>query len=249
MTEPRKPVGAGNYTPGTKVPTPKPTPSAAPVLNPNSLTGLNKILGTKIGTAITPEIDYAQIQLFDDNEILALGRVLDKLGYTVKNSKENINYILTEDPIVSQIVKANQSKGFLGVRDALLRDYTPVNVKETAENLPSRTISKVDPVVFGEVINNVFQKVAMKKGTPEEIDALVKEFLPQMETGTLTENKKVKNPKTGKLESVTTITPGMSQEKAELSIEQKIKELYPDEVDRASRIDFNSWLSKNTLGA
>jgi len=165
------------------------------------------------------------------------------------NSLKTIKNILAEDPIISTIVKANQGRGFFAVRDALLRDFTPVNVKETAENLPARTISKVDPVVFGEVINSVFQRVAMKKGTPEQVNALVQEFLPKLETGTLTETKKVKNPKTGKLESVTTVTPGMSQDKAEISIEQRIKELYPDEVDRAARINWNSWLTKNTAGA
>lgn len=242
-------VGTGKYTPKAVVPTPKPSATAVPALNPNNISGLDKVLESKFGVKIQPEVNYNLMQSFNDTEINELGKVLDKLGKNTGNSKEQIRYILAEDPIISMIVKANQNRGFFGVRDALLRDYTPVNVKDTAENLPSRSISKVDPVVFGEVINNVFQKVAMKKGTPEEINALVQEFLPQMETGTLTETKKVKNPKTGKLESVTTVTPGMSQSKAEISIEQRIKELYPEEVDTASRINFNSWLGKNTLGA
>lgn len=249
MANGKKTVGPGNYMPGAVVPTPKPTATAAPVLNPNSVTGLDKVLESKFGVKITPEVNYSQIQSFDDTEINMLGKVLDKLGKNVGNSKETIRKILSDDPVISTIVKANQDRGFIAVRDALLRDYTPVNVTTTAENIPSRTISKVDPVVFGEVINKVFEKVAMKRGTPEQVNALVAEFLPQMETGTLTETKKVKNPKTGKLESVTTVTPGMSQEKAQVSIEQRIKDLYPDEVDRTSRINFNSWLSKNTLGA
>jgi hypothetical protein len=244
-----KPVGPGKYNPLTSVSTPTQTLSATPVLNPNNISGLNKILGTKIGFEIMPQVNYSQVESFDDTEINMLGKVLDKLGKNVGNSKDTIRKILAEDPVISTIVKANQGKGFFAIREALLRDYTPINVKETAQNLPARTISKVDPALFGEVINGVFQKVAMKKGTPEQINALVQEFLPKLETGTLTEVKKVKNPKTGKLESVTTVTPGMSQAKAELSIEQKIKELYPDEVDAAARINFNSWLGKNTAGA
>ena len=250
MTQPKKPVGPGNYNPLTSIPTPTQTPAPTPTLNPNNISGLNKVLSVQIpGININPEVNFSQVESFNDAELNALGKVLDKLGKNVGNSKETIKYILAEDPIISTIVKANQGKGFFAVRDALLRDFTPVNVKETAENLPARTISKVDPVVFGEVINSVFQRVAMKKGTPEQVNALVQEFLPKLETGTLTETKKVKNPKTGKLESVTTVTPGMSQDKAEISIEQKIKELYPDEVDRAARINFGSWLGKNTAGA
>jgi hypothetical protein len=244
-----KPVGPGKYNPLTSVSTPTQTLSATPVLNPNNISGLNKILGIKLGFEIMPQVNYSQVESFDDIEINQLGKVLDKLGKNVGNSKETIKRILTDDPIISTIVKANQGKGFFAIREALLRDYTPVNVKETAENLPARTISKVDPVVFGEIVNSVFQKVAMKRGTPEQVNAIVQEFLPKLETGTLTEVKKVKNPKTGKLESVTTVTPGMSQDKAEISVEQRIKELYPDEVDRAARINFGSWLGKNTAGA
>jgi hypothetical protein len=245
-----KPVGAGKYNPLNSVSTPTQTLSTPPALNANNVSGLNKILQIKIpGITINPAIQYNVIENMSDDDINALGKVLDKMGYSVKNSSRDIKRILTADPVISQIVTANQGKGFFGIRDALLRDYTPVNITAPAENLPARTISKIDPALFGEVINGVFQKVAMKKGTPEQINALVQEFLPQMETGTLTENKKVKNPKTGKLESVTTVTPGMSQAKAELSIEQRIKELYPDEVDRTARINFNSWLGKNTAGA
>jgi hypothetical protein len=244
-----KPVGAGKYNPLNSISTPTQTLSTPPALNVNNVSGLNKILQVKIpGITINPAIQYDVIENMSDTDINALGKVLDKMGYPVKNSSKDIKRILTADPVISTIVTANQNKGFFGIRDALLRDYTPVNVKTPAENLPTRTISKVDPALFGEIINGVFQKVAMKKGTPEQINALVQEFLPQMETGTLTENKKVKNPKTGKLESVTTVTPGMSQAKAELSIEQRIKELYPDEVDRSARINFNSWLGKNTGG-
>jgi hypothetical protein len=243
-------VGPGKYNPLTSVSTPTQTLSTVPALNPNSVSGLNKVLSIQLpGININPAIQYDTLSNFSDYEINELGKVLEKMNFQTNNSKKRIRYLLAQDPIVSKIVIDNQTRGFSGIRDALLRDYTPTNVTAPAENLPSRSISKVDPVVFGEIINGVFQKVAMKKGTPEQVNALVQEFLPKLETGTLTEVKKVKNPKTGKLESVTTVTPGMSQDKAEISIEQKIKELYPDEVDRAARINFGSWLGKNTAGA
>ena len=246
-----KPVGPGQYTPGPVV-RPTQTPVATvPALNPNSVSGLNKILSISLGgVTINPQIQYDVLLDIakSDANILALGRVLDKIGYTTRNSKATILSILADDPIVSVIVKNNQAGGFIGIRDALLRDYTPVNVTTDEPTLPSRTISKVDPEAFGNVISSVFEKVAMKKGNKEQIDALVKEFLPKLEGGTLTEVKKVKNPKTGKLENVTTVTPGMSQETAKISIEEKIKELYPEEVDVASRINFNSWLDKNSRG-
>ena len=36
--------------------------------------------------------------------------------------------------------------------------------------------------------------------------------------------------------------------RATIGIEEKIKELYPEEVDVASRINWNSWLDKNSRG-
>lgn len=242
-----KPVGPGQYTPGP-IAVPTQTPTAIPTLKPGNIASLNNITDSIFpGMKLQPMTNFNLIESLSDFQINELGKILIKINYNVKNSKKDIKDLLTQDPTLISIVQANQTS-FVDLKNALLRDYTPVNVKADEPTLPSRTISKVDPEAFGNVISSVFEKVAMKKGNKEQIDALVKEFLPKLESGTLTEVKKVKNPKTGKLENVTTVTPGMSQETAKISIEEKIKELYPEEVDVASRINFNSWLDKNSRG-
>ena len=91
----------------------------------------------------------------------------------------------------------------------------------------------------------------MRDADEQEIkDILKKAGVDKMiAEGTVTTTKKVKNPKTGKLENVTTTTPGFNAQTAQLTIEDKLKELNPDEYDRTKRIEWSSWISKNLAGA
>lgn len=118
-------------------------------------------------------------------------------------------------------------------------------------NLPDRTITKVDPAITNAIANAAYQSAYMRDADEEEIkDILKKAGVDKMiAEGTVTTTKKVKNPKTGKLENVTTTTPGFNAQTAQLTIEDKLKELNPDEYDRTKRIEWSSWLSKNVAGA
>ena len=120
-----------------------------------------------------------------------------------------------------------------------------------AANLPDRTITKVDPAITNAIANAAYQSVYMRDANEQEIkDILKKAGVDKMiAEGTVTTTKKIKNPKTGKLENVTTTTPGFNAQTAQLTIEDKLKELNPDEFDRTKRIDFASWISKNVAGA
>lgn len=120
-----------------------------------------------------------------------------------------------------------------------------------AANLPDRTITKVDPAITNAIANAAYQSVYMRDANEEEIkDILKKAGVDKMiAEGTVTTTKKVKNPKTGKLENVTTTTPGFNAQTAQLTIEDKLKEINPDELDRTKRIEWASWLSKNVAGA
>ncbi len=71
-------------------------------------------------------------------------------------------------------------------------------------------------------------------------------YMPQ---GTVTTSQKVKNPKTGKMETVVKSTPGFSQASSEARITEQLKALNPDDFDRAKRVEFSSWISQNVAGA
>jgi len=117
-------------------------------------------------------------------------------------------------------------------------------------NLPDRKVTTIDPEITKAIANAAFQSAYMRDGSEQEIkDILKKAGVDKMiAEGSVTTTKKVKNAK-GQLENVTTTTPGFNAQTAQMSIEDKLKELNPDEFDRTKRIDFASWLSKNLAGA
>lgn len=245
-----KQVGPGNYTPGGMGgPKPAPVPTPTPTLSPGAIGSLEDKLGEILpGIKIIPKVNFSLLESLDDDQLVIIRDILKKMGIQgVLNSKGDVKRLFETEPTLKALAAGKTT--FPDLRNALLSDLLPGQPTAEAITLPSRTISKVNPVVLGEVINGVFEKGLKRKATKEELDALVKEYTPKLEGGTLTEVAKKKNPKTGKIESVTTITPSMNQQEAEISIEQRIKEMNPDDFDLASRIDFNSWISKNTVGA
>jgi hypothetical protein len=129
----------------------------------------------------------------------------------------------------------------------LLAD-TLKNVKGDEPTLPTRSISKLDRATSFQAFDTWAEKKLMRTLKDDEKEELFKE-LEKLNTGTLTEYKKVKNKKTGKMENVQTTTPGLTAGEIQSTVEQKLIELNPDDADRTSRIRFADWLSGNVRGA
>ena len=109
---------------------------------------------------------------------------------------------------------------------------------------PTKNVYQYDPIVLGGLIDSIYQKTLGKLPTAEEKALRLKELQAEINKGTV--SKTVKD-KSGM--AVTTTTPGFSQEEAQLSIAEKLKQENPDDYDRQKRIDFSSWLSQNVQGA
>jgi hypothetical protein len=60
--------------------------------------------------------------------------------------------------------------------------------------------------------------------------------------GTVSQVKDVRNPKTGKLERITTQVPEFSKEAAAAKIESTLKNVAPEDAARKQRNDFASWM-------
>jgi hypothetical protein len=60
--------------------------------------------------------------------------------------------------------------------------------------------------------------------------------------GTISTTKDIRNPKTGKLERVTTQTPKFTKEKATAAIESAVIAADPESLARKERVDFTKWL-------
>jgi hypothetical protein len=122
------------------------------------------------------------------------------------------------------------------------------SVKGDEPTLPTRSISKLDKATSFQAFDSWAEKKLMRTLNEDEKEDLFKE-IEKLNTGTLTEYKKVRNKTTGKMENVQTTTPGLTSGEIQTSVEQKLIDLNPDDADRASRIRFADWLSGSVAGA
>jgi len=123
------------------------------------------------------------------------------------------------------------------------------SMKGNEAALPQRSIQKIDPIVIKDFVSGIYEKTLGRVATDDEKNQWYAQLKPAIESGTVTETKKIKNKKTGKLENVSTTTPGFNQQASQITIEQKLKEANPDDYDRQKRMDFSTWLSQNVAGA
>jgi hypothetical protein len=242
-------VGGNKFTPGA-IPSSRVQPTQAPAgLNPQAIEQIQQLVGitlTQLGTtgAVTPTFNYTLLESISDAELTDIARLLKKMGFAVKGSRGSVSALFKTDPALQAIL--NNSFTTTELKQNLLKDYLPLGGDAT-ENLPTRTISKQDPVVLGELIDSVYQKNVLRRATPEEKAKHIKNFEEDINSGTLTTTKKVKNKKTGKMENVTTVESSFSQAKAETELEQSLRELNPDDFDRAKRIQFSDFIMQNTM--
>ena len=111
------------------------------------------------------------------------------------------------------------------------------SVKGDEPTLPTRSISQLDKVKTFEALDEWgLSKIG------QELDATQKaelfELLNKANTGSVTEYKKVKNKKTGKMENVQITTPGLTAEASEAIVEKKLKESNPEEYERRKGFEF-----------
>ena len=121
-----------------------------------------------------------------------------------------------------------------------------------APNIPSRSIYQyteadrqkmiddVSVTLRGQGITDADKSAKWYKDLRKSIDNMIS-------TGTVQSSKKVKNPKTGQLETQIISTPGFSQEQAAATAEKAIRQATPEDVARKERVDFTSWML-GTLG-
>jgi len=140
----------------------------------------------------------------------------------------------------------------LTIRDFLTENYQEPTGTGGASNLPSRSIYQYTEADKVAMLNEVSQSLRGQDITEADKSAkwykdLKKSVDNMISTGTLSTTKKVKNPKTGKLEVQTVQTPGFSKEQIATTAEKAIRKASPGEVARKERVDFTGWLF-DTLG-
>ena len=133
--------------------------------------------------------------------------------------------------------------------DGILGLYAKSSPVDKGPALPSRQIYEYSESDVKSLINEVYQSTVMRNATDAEINSRLASVKAKLSTGTLSTTQKAKNAVTGKMENVTTQTPGPTKEDVKTSIADELKKMNPDEVDRKARIDFSGWLSQNVKGA
>jgi hypothetical protein len=142
----------------------------------------------------------------------------------------------------------------LSVED-MLRNSAAAKISASADKLPSRQVYQYTPEQRDAVINKGAQSILGRSLSEDDkkqpwYSDLAGAIQSMMDAGTVTVTKKVKNPQTGKLENVTTSTPGYSEEKALSKVGaaiQAVPEL-TDDLQRKRESDFGSWIMKQIGG-
>jgi hypothetical protein len=206
------------------------------------LAGINSKLGNKnIDIKIETTDPLAVTNSYNNAQLTAIGKILRQMGYSVKASTTDILYKLTTDPVLLSI--GNNSKNYGEFITNLSKDYMPgLDKSGGSPKLPTKTISQYDPIVLSNFVDTVYQNTLGRKATAEENAASLKQLQTMVNAGTVTTSKVVGG------QNVVTTTPGFSQERAQATIEEQLKQLNPDDYDRKARIDFSSWLSQNIGG-
>lgn len=228
-------------------PVQKPKVIPTTVLSSSVIDNITKKLEAK-GLKVSPST-VAQVGLVDSftpEQLSVIYKLIKPRGYNPKKSIEDVRSLLNTDPIMLSL--ANRSTDYSTFVKNLERDLLP-GVGEEKENIPTRTISEQRPEVLENLVTSWYKQVLSRPPSAEEKAARLAEMQAEIAQGTVTTSKKVKNPKTGRMETVVKTTPGFSQASSEARITEQLKAMNPDDYDRVKRGEFSQWLSQNVAGA
>jgi hypothetical protein len=251
-------VGPGKYSP-TKAPTsqatPKPTPTPTPSSSGSTLIDkINKSLGDKgikvPTTDVTGAVSLIDSIAQDRTKAILIGKMLKARGKTVGASAEAIKNLFISEPELA-VIAGKAGDDYNKLISLLNEDFIPeLGKKEAAPAFtgPSRNIYKYTDADIDLLIKSVYQEKAMRLPTTEELAKERAKVRPALEKGTVSTTKFVKNAK-GVMEQVTVQEGGPTKEAVATSIEERLKQTNPDDIDRTARIGFSDWISQNAAGA
>jgi hypothetical protein len=246
----RKPV-VPKFNPLPSItPTPTPSQSAAPSIS--AIDKINQKLGLLPGFPAVDPNAFSGLNTNDNytnEEATALGLALKKLGYPVKKTRESVLTVISTNPelLALQAKSKTYSDFLIGLKSAYLPGLdTPATPKAPDT---TRQVYQYKPEEINALIDDVYTTTLGRPATEQEKQAKFAVLNEQIKQGTTSTSKVVKNPKTGKMETLVTQTPAFSTAAAKTSIESELKKANPDDFDRKKRIDFAGWLSQNVAGA
>jgi hypothetical protein len=117
------------------------------------------------------------------------------------------------------------------------------------ERLPYRQIGQVDRGALINLVNTVAEQTLMMEQLPEGfLNEVVDDWENKLKKGTLQTVKKVRNPKTGKMEEVSTTTRDFDQETENQALAEQLKTQMPQQYNLAQGINFGNDVKKLLSG-
>lgn len=243
MTEQKKQEGAfWNNWKGTAIPA-----TGATISNPNASGAYSGFKGGQT-TSVAVDPFVADLMRMNPDEIFQVSTLLKNSNY-LRNTTRRYNKTLGDAYSRASMDWSNESartgRPTLTFREFLIENFSPSGAG-AGPALPSRQVYAVTP----EQIENDINEIVVAKGGRTITDAdkqadwyrdLVRGINKLYSRGIVTEVKKVKNPKTGKMERVVTQTPGFSEEKISEKITTAFEQADPASIERKQNIEFANW--------
>lgn len=159
------------------------------------------------------------------------------LGTWISRTVENLNN--AADPNAKKVTVEDLLRGA-----AALKISTAGAPKE---NLPTRQVYQTSPETIEKNIDTLANSVLRRSITEEDKMAdwyknLSKGISDMISQGIVTTTSVVKNPKTGKKETLVTQTPGYSAEQIAQKTTAALEAADPEAVERSKRLAFTGWL-------
>jgi hypothetical protein len=240
--------------PGQLGPTPKPTPT--PVVTGSTTGGVSyndkivarikatgAIATDGIVTYKSGRLDWVDfLPTLDNQDYIRLQKVLKDLGYSVKN-KAQIDYLLSTE--FSNLFPAKDVDSLISE----LNKFKLPGAGEKAE-LPLRQIPALDRGTLVEFARSIVEDtLMMERLTPEMENKIVDDWMKKAQKGVVTmPTKKVRNPKTGKLENVVETKRAFDQQAEGLALADRLKQMFPDQYELAQGIGFAAEMKKILAG-
>lgn len=182
-------------------------------------------------------------------EIFKVSVLLKNAGY-LRNTTRKYNKTLGDAYTNASMDWSNESartgRPNLTFRSFLLENVSAPTGGAAARNLPTRQVYAVTEDQIAADIADITMKTLGREIVDADKEAdwykdLVKGINKLYQKGTVTEVKKTKNPKTGKMEQVVTQTPGFSQEQIQQKITGAVEAADPATLERKKNLEFANW--------
>ena len=211
-----------------------------PSFTTQSPTGGTYTVKPRKGESVVSATEAKRSYLTDDKLRSSWLQTLKKNGITTDPIKARALWDLSVDGASDWYATSNGTQKV--TPEQYLGWYTGGQKKAPKPDL-SRSVYDYAPEQIDADINAIAQKKLGRTITEEDKAAewyteLTNAINKMAEKGTVTTVKDVRNPKTGKLERVTTQSPKFTKEKATAAIEKSVTAADPEAVERMARIDF-----------